>query len=148
MQLYEYKVTLVSACDFKVFLKKSHGWVKAVFLKTMDLQGFWPKTMYLKCFGIQLETVYLQGPCSSRPCILRPCCIKPNLNKFYHPHLNARLIFVLDGDFFFSRNIKWQCLNQSQNEVKVELVLTWVLKAVIVIYFTTCNALERVQWVI
>ena len=43
--------------------------------KTVHLQGFWPKTVYLKCFGIQLKTVYLQGPCSSRPCISRPCCI-------------------------------------------------------------------------
>ena len=30
--------------------------------------------MYLKCFGNQLKTVHLQGPCSSRPCISRPCC--------------------------------------------------------------------------
>ena len=40
----------------------------------MHLQGFWPRTVYLKCFGNQLKTVYLQGPCSSRPCISRPCC--------------------------------------------------------------------------
>ena len=42
--------------------------------KTVHLQGFWPKTVYLKCFGNQLKTVYLQGPHSSRPCISRPCC--------------------------------------------------------------------------
>ena len=41
----------------------------------MYLQGFWPKSVYLKCFGNQLKTMYLQGPCSSRPCISRPCCI-------------------------------------------------------------------------
>ena len=46
-----------------------------VSLKTVHLQGFWSKTVYLKCFGIQLKTVYLQGPCSSRPCISRPGCI-------------------------------------------------------------------------
>ena len=40
----------------------------------LHLQGFWPKTVYHKCFGIQFKTVYLQGPCSSRPCISRPCC--------------------------------------------------------------------------
>ena len=51
-------------------------WSKTVYLKkTVHLQGFWPKTVYLKCFEIQLKTVYLQGPCSSRPCISRPCCI-------------------------------------------------------------------------
>ena len=58
-------------------------WPKTVYLKCFwisviknrALQGFWPKTVYLKCFGIQLKTVYLQGPCSSRPCISRPCCI-------------------------------------------------------------------------
>ena len=44
------------------------------FQKTVHLQGFWPKTVYLKCFGNQLKTVYLQGPRSSRPCISRPCC--------------------------------------------------------------------------
>jgi hypothetical protein len=44
-------------------------------LKTVYLQGSWPKSAYLKCFGIQLKTVYLQGPHSSRPCISRPCCI-------------------------------------------------------------------------
>ena len=43
-------------------------------LKTVHLQGFLSKTVYLKCFGNQLKTVYLQGPCSSRPCISRPCC--------------------------------------------------------------------------
>ena len=43
--------------------------------KTVHLQGFWPKTVYLKCFGNQLKTVYLQGPHSLRPCISRPCCI-------------------------------------------------------------------------
>ena len=43
-------------------------------MKTVYLQGFCPKTVYLKCFGIQLKTVYLQGPCSWRPCISRPCC--------------------------------------------------------------------------
>ena len=42
--------------------------------KTVYLQGFWPKSVYLKCFGNQLKTVYLQGPHSSRPCISRPCC--------------------------------------------------------------------------
>ena len=42
--------------------------------KTVHLQGFWPKTVYLKCFGNQLKTVYLQGPHSLRPCISRPCC--------------------------------------------------------------------------
>jgi hypothetical protein len=31
-------------------------------IKTVHLQGFWPKTVYLKCFGTQLKTVYLQGP--------------------------------------------------------------------------------------
>ena len=30
--------------------------------KTVYLQGFWPKSVYLKCFGNQLKTVYLQGP--------------------------------------------------------------------------------------
>ena len=43
--------------------------------KTVYLQGFWPKSVYLKWFGIQLKTVYLRGPHSSRPCISRPCCI-------------------------------------------------------------------------
>ena len=38
------------------------------------LQCFWPKSVYLKCFGIQLKTVYLQGPHSSRQCISSPCC--------------------------------------------------------------------------
>ena len=33
----------------------------------MYLQGFWPKSVYLKCFGNQLKTVYPQGPHSSRP---------------------------------------------------------------------------------
>ena len=47
--------------------------------KTVYLQGFWPKSVYLKCFGNQLKTVYLQGPCSSRPCISRPCCIQKTL---------------------------------------------------------------------
>ena len=42
--------------------------------KTVYLQGFWPKSVYLKCFVNQLKTVYLQGPCFSRPCISRPCC--------------------------------------------------------------------------
>jgi hypothetical protein len=42
--------------------------------KTVYLQGFWPKSVYLKCFGIQLKTVYLRGPHFSRPCISRPCC--------------------------------------------------------------------------
>ena len=42
--------------------------------KTVYLQGFWPKSVYLKCFGNQLKTVYLQGPHSLRPCISRPCC--------------------------------------------------------------------------
>ena len=36
--------------------------------KTVYLQGFWPKSVYLKCFGIQLKTMYLQGPQSLRPC--------------------------------------------------------------------------------
>ena len=58
-------------------------------LKTVHLQGFWPKTVYLKCFGIQLKTVYLQGPHSSRPCILRPCCnqrkITSNDFEWYSP---------------------------------------------------------------
>ena len=44
-------------------------------IKTVHLQGFWQKTVYLKCFGIQFKTVHLQGPHSSRPCISRPCCI-------------------------------------------------------------------------
>ena len=48
--------------------------------KTVYLQGFWPKSVYLKCFGNQLKTVYLQGPCSSRPCISRPCCISFQIN--------------------------------------------------------------------
>ena len=30
--------------------------------KTLYLQGFWPKSVYLKCFGNQLKTVYLYGP--------------------------------------------------------------------------------------
>ena len=42
--------------------------------KTVHLQGFWPKSVYLKRFGTQLKTVYLQGPHSLRPCISRPCC--------------------------------------------------------------------------
>ena len=41
--------------------------------KNVFLQGFWPKSVYLKCFGNQLYTVYLQGLHSSRPCISRPC---------------------------------------------------------------------------
>jgi hypothetical protein len=28
--------------------------------KTVYIQGFWPKSVYLKCFGNQLKTVYLQ----------------------------------------------------------------------------------------
>ena len=36
--------------------------------KAVYLQGFWPKSVYLKCFWNQLKTVYLQGPHSSRPC--------------------------------------------------------------------------------
>ena len=43
-------------------------------LKTVHLHCFWPKTVYLKCFGIQLKNMYLQGPRSLRPCIWRPCC--------------------------------------------------------------------------
>ena len=55
----------------------------------MHLQGFWPKTVYLKCFGIQLKTVYLQGPCSSRPCISRPCCTRSRsaMKKMWYSHL-------------------------------------------------------------
>ena len=45
----------------------------------MYLQGFWPKSVYLKCFGNQLKTVYLQGPHSLRPCISRPCCTTKNI---------------------------------------------------------------------
>ena len=63
-------------------------WSKTVYLKkTVHLQGFWPKTVYLKCFGIQLKTVYLQGPCSSRPCISRPCCTKFVLIFKYFMHV-------------------------------------------------------------
>ena len=55
---------------------------KTVYLKkTVHLQGFWPKTVYLKCFEFQLKTVYLQGPCSSRPCISRPCCTHLLINS-------------------------------------------------------------------
>ena len=32
------------------------------------------KTVYLKSFWSQLETVHLQGPCCLRPCSLRPYC--------------------------------------------------------------------------
>ena len=45
-------------------------WCQSALTKTskpMHLQGFWPKSVYLKCFGNQLKTVYLQGPHSSRP---------------------------------------------------------------------------------
>ena len=43
--------------------------------KTMYLQGFWPKSVFLKCFGNQLKTMNLQGLHSLRPHILRPCLI-------------------------------------------------------------------------
>ena len=49
--------------------------------KTVYLQGFWPKSVYLKCFGNQLKTVHLQGPHSSRPCISRPCCISKRAHE-------------------------------------------------------------------
>ena len=37
--------------------------------KTVYLQGFWLKSVYLKCYGIKIKTVYLQGLLSSRPYI-------------------------------------------------------------------------------
>ena len=64
-------------CIFKAFGQKQCISKK----KPMHLQGFLPKTVYLKCFGIQLKTVYLQGPHSLRPCISRPCCI---IMKLFH----------------------------------------------------------------
>ena len=68
--------------------------------KTVYLQGFWPKSVYLKCFGNQLKTVYLQGPHSSRPCISRPCCTtnKRNLDnsrkKIYNTTHEKKLLFI------------------------------------------------------
>ena len=53
--------------------------------KTVYLQGFWPKSVYLKCFGNQLKTVHLQGPHSSRPCISRPCCTYCNAENSATP---------------------------------------------------------------
>ena len=141
LQLYEYKVTRVSARDFKIYfssyvhsrfvpfstlcrhrlgkfcccvltlllsstskLKTVHlqgFWSKTVYLqKTVHLQGFWPKTVYLKCFGNQLKTVYLQGPCSSRPCISRPCCTRKLLNDtictvhYVHQHDFGYVVFI------------------------------------------------------
>ena len=63
-------------CIFKAFTKNRVS-------KTVHLQGFWPKTVYLKCFGNQLKTVYLQGPHSSRPRISRPCCIHLSYFSFW-----------------------------------------------------------------
>ena len=31
-------------------------------VKSADLQGFWSKSTYLKCFWTQFKTAYLQGP--------------------------------------------------------------------------------------
>ena len=68
----------------------------------MHLQGFWPKTVYLKCFGNQLKTVYLQGPHSSRPCISRPCCIWNHQFSKITTDLYARNMFT---------ECVWQILN-------------------------------------
>ena len=60
-------------------IRYSIKWMGILFLpnnkKNVHLQGFWPKSVYLKCFGNKLKTVYLQGLHSLRPCISRPCCI-------------------------------------------------------------------------
>ena len=62
--------------------------------KTVHLQGFWPKTVYLKCFGNQLKTVYLQGPHSLRPCISRPCCIYIVHQLYYFVYSLYDFIFI------------------------------------------------------
>ena len=36
--------------------------------KTAYLQGFWPISVYLKCFGNQLKTVNLQGLAVEHKC--------------------------------------------------------------------------------
>ena len=48
-------------------IQKDHNFQK------LHLQGR-SKSAYLKCFGNQFKTVYLQGPQTSRPRISRPCC--------------------------------------------------------------------------
>ena len=72
--------------------------------KTVHLQGFWPKTVYLKCFGIQLKTVYLQGPCSSRPCISRPCC-NLILSKIYISNLSTFVSYCIGWPWLLVCNL-------------------------------------------
>ena len=78
---YQRTVRPLDTCTWDRKKNVAHNWLCTSYsmkvkmkIKAVYLQGFWPKTVYLKCFGIQLKTVYLRGPCSLRPCISRPCC--------------------------------------------------------------------------
>ena len=92
----------------------STEWISIIFFtkesKTMYLQGFWPKSLYLKCFGNQLKTVYLQRPHSSRPCctlILVHACNamrKIKKSRFLRFYVLFICVFFLVLVWFF----KWQ----------------------------------------
>ena len=66
---------IIKFCKIEKIENKMNGHNVFFKSKTVYLQGFWPKSVYLKCFGIQLKTVYLRGPHFSRPRFSRPCCI-------------------------------------------------------------------------
>ena len=76
--------------------------------KTVYLQGFWPKSMYLKCFGNQLKTVYLQGPHCSRPCISRPCCTLKlhTLANIFQIKVNSFLLWNFNEKDWAAQNLK------------------------------------------
>ena len=78
----------------------------------MYLQGFWSKSVYLKCIWIQLKSLYLRGPHSSRPCISRPCCnskfITLTASKMIQFRKNIRSLFLRLVNITTKLSALWQ----------------------------------------
>ena len=70
-------------------------------------------SVYLKCFGTQLKTVYLQGPCFSRPCISRPCCSFIPLTLFTYSMIQMKMRPCLLCSAHQQSNLSWWGVNIS-----------------------------------
>ena len=88
--------------------------------------------MYLKCFGNQLKTVYLQGPHSSRPCISRPCCtiyrkVPSSRMSWLVAHFHIFRLFMKEK---FDAYVLWPLDQKVQN---------WIVERSTARNFTVCN---------